>query len=196
MLWVALAVAQPLAYRVVSHAEVTVAEFRSCRRCPVLLWLPGGAQNRNLMEETLRPWIADARRDWRVVAPFVPDGATPLYRRPDALVPLLEALAAEGPVTVFGVSNGGITALDLAALRPELVASVQVAPGYLSRGRSPAALAAVPVRLVVGGDDAWAPRVAETASDLAGGDVDLVVLPGVGHALHGLPWRDVGPPPP
>lgn len=176
-----------------------VIEPEHCRRCPVLVVVPGGAQNENLMVEGLRAWGEDMKRsNWRVFSPiarnrdelFYEHGAKDL----DAFVETIRSTKADGqPVGLLGVSNGGIAALQAGARHPHWYSQVVVAPGYASSSELEG-LERTAATFFVGALDSWAPLSRHTADTLRarGGRVEHHELPGVGHGLFdALSWADV-----
>jgi dienelactone hydrolase len=163
---------------------------------PTLLALPPGDQSLAMVAAGLdRYWRAEARRrGWVVVSPAAPAGE-PLAAWSAARVEaLLQALRAEtrveGRVHVAGPSNGGRAALRVACALPGRVASVTALPGFAAEEDDVAAIAEIPVRLLVGGaDGGWLTRSEETRARLlaaGNGEVSLRVLPGEGHTPASL----------
>lgn len=173
-------------------------------RCPVLLVVGGGAQTRHLVEEGLRPW-AQAWRDagWRVLSPiatsreqlFHEAGTEHLLAFVDEVV---RPMLGGRPLWVLGVSNGGIAGFRLAAARPDIVARLVAAPGYLDDAWLDRAerLRGVHVALVIGGNDRWRAPAARTQAALraAGVHVTACQLPERGHAaILDVEWTALEP---
>lgn len=166
---------------------------------PVLLALPPGPQAAGQVEWAWSNYYRDAglKRGWVVVCPVGPGGKT----FPEAARPYLLELLAEVAKTyppegskfhVSGVSNGGLSAFRIALLRPDLFHSIAVLPGWPLRedladlGR----IAQIPIRMWAGENErpSWLDLMRQTEVLVrdAGGDVELIVLPGEGHTLGGL----------
>ncbi|MFN3200326.1 MAG: alpha/beta hydrolase [Bradymonadia bacterium] len=172
-----------------------------CRRtgtsCPVMVVLPGGAQNDNLMSEGLRPWAEDLEaRGWLVLSPVALDGEHLFFGDHAAGSGLDQWLAHVSthygrtgrPFTLVGVSNGGISALQLAARHPGRFAHVLVAPGYMPQTTAVEAFGAQRVTFVIGEHDTWRAETEQSAHRLAGAGArtHTVVAPGTGHGLFGF----------
>lgn len=125
------------------------------------------------------------------------------------LVALVEEHASEHPdvvpLHVFGTSWGGVLALELAARRPELVASVVAADSTRGSGTSPAKARAMRARAVELGEigpaafaAGRAPRLVSTSSGRAAAlaveqEMARVRLPGYSAASDYMASRDLGP---
>lgn len=164
----------------------------------VVLALPPGGQDLDTTERVATGTYAaeTLRRGWVVASPVAPG---PLFfDGSEALLPgLMDALDARfrppgGRFVLIGVSNGGLSAFRIATLAPERFSVLVAFPGYAGapedEERLPG-LAALPVRLFVGGDDAgWLAGSQDTVARLeaAGGDATLEVIPGEGHIIGAL----------
>ncbi|MEL6184199.1 MAG: hypothetical protein AAFU79_06210 [Myxococcota bacterium] len=161
--------------------------------CPLLILLPGGAQNINMMQETARPWADGWKRGgWLVLAPAAPYAGPTFYEAHSPALAawyryVLTTYAPRSPPALLGVSNGGIAAFRLLASRIPRPARTIVAPGYLpsSLGPLPAGLH---IDLVVGAEDAWRTEVEKTFETLcaSGHTARWFLIPGTGHALVDL----------
>ena len=157
--------------------------------CPMMILLPGGAQNVQLMQETARPWAADLRDSgWLVLSPAASAERT-FYEEGDSgldgwLLAMLDTYRPGRCPVLVGVSNGGIAAFRILARRPKAFEQVLVLPGYLPDGVRLDSRTA-PVTLVVGERDSWSRVVRRSAASLrtGPGSVRMVTLPDVGHAL-------------
>jgi len=109
----------------------------------------------------------------------------------------LPGLGVAAPLALVGYSNGAIMAVALAALRPDLVASLALLRGayplpWLSRERG---LRGMPIRVHVGADDGLLPS-ARSAYGVrllraAGAEVEVTVHAGLGHGLGLADGRDL-----
>lgn len=105
---------------------------------PAVLVLGGGPQTMDSVDRVLeRVFRAEAeRRGYLVVAPAAPDGER-FFRGADRIFPeFLDRILANHRVAdrkfhIAGPSNGGISALHLAAHHPQYFLSATALPGYL-----------------------------------------------------------------
>lgn len=127
---------------------------------PVLLALPPGRQDAAAVQAGLdRYWRSEAlKRGWTVVSPAAGEGE-PLGV--EALLAVIRSIEEThrpegGRVHLAGVSKGSLAAFELALAAPDRLASLSLLSGRPG-GTSPEALerlAALPIALYVGGDDA------------------------------------------
>ncbi len=138
-------------------------------------------------------------RGWAVAVPISPDGRSffgPNAAKAAALVKALqrEPGLAPGKVLLAGVSNGGISALDVAGLHPELVLGVVAVPGLLGNQTRTSALRGLPIFLRIGAQDNlnWAAFYPQVMRQLeaAGAKVDGRLLEGVGHGIP-IDWNEL-----
>lgn len=177
------------------YAVVTPEPFDASAPHPVLLALPGGAQDTSLVERDLDTyWQAQAiARGWVVIAPTAPGGKS-FFEGSEALLPkLLDAIEHDfaiesGRVHLAGISNGGLSAFRIATREPQRFASLTVSPGYaLDDADFPRldALAETPIAMLAGGaDEDWARAMERTRArlvELGSNSVELTVFPGEGH---------------
>ncbi|MFK7963074.1 MAG: hypothetical protein AB8C46_03810 [Burkholderiaceae bacterium] len=159
----------------------------------VLLALPPGAQNRGSVSLGLAPWIDELEATgWTVISPVAPSGRRFMGRNLGLVPHVLRAVKREydvqfEKVSLFGISNGGIGALELAVHFTELFRSVTVAPGMLIVKDGIASLGSLPLTLVVGQNDAlWLSEAKKLDQLLTARDQparhELVVIPNAGHA--------------
>jgi predicted esterase len=143
-----------------------------------------------MVVEGLERWIDDFRREgWTVISPVAPEGGQFMRRHLPLVTEILSAARArhgisDGPVRLFGMSNGGISALEVAARHPDLFTSVTVAPGYLRSTELVGALSSLPVNVVAGErDSGWLERGRALVEGLReeGGRAHLRVVRGEGH---------------
>ncbi|MEM9069778.1 MAG: hypothetical protein AAGE52_14795 [Myxococcota bacterium] len=182
------------------YGRIVPDECEQPGACPVLIALPGGAQNENLMEESLRPWAQSLHdHQWIVLSPIADDAL--FFEGGERLLPpFLDRMAeryltSDGRFLLFGVSNGGLSAFRIATLEPERFRGVVVAPGF-ARTDDQARLRALretPVVLFVGERDRWLQPTEVTYRSLreAGVPTTLRILPNRGHNLATLPWADL-----
>lgn len=157
----------------------------------VFLALPPGGQSRSTVEEGIQRWLDELVADgWTIISPAAPRSGL-FFGENRTLIPeLLTAVEAKlgaefEPVTLFGISNGGISALESAAHYPELYRSVTVLPGVLRSRSRMDALASLPVNVMVGSQDGgWLTGGRQLVRDLnaRGGNAQLTIIQGAGHA--------------
>ena len=167
----------------------------------VLFALPPGGQDLDLTTNIVEQIYAEQalERGWVVASPAAPGGEL-FFSGSEELAPgLLDQLAerfepAGGKFALMGVSNGGLSSFRIARLAGvDRFSSLTAFPGYAS-GEDEAyveELAAIPVRLFVGGDDTgWLNPMQELEQQLTdlGGDVERSVFPDEGHIIE--PLRD------
>ncbi|GJM21654.1 MAG: hypothetical protein DHS20C15_15690 [Planctomycetota bacterium] len=167
---------------------------------PVLLALPPGDQDVAMVERGLQLYWSSAAlaRGWVLVSPAAPGGRSFHGDDVQILEALLDALDARfdiagGKPHLAGVSNGGLSALELALRDPGRVGSLTGAPGMPPADADPAQLARLaelPVALFVGGaDSAWLNpmrRLRDTLSSAGALRLSLVEFAGEGHVPESL----------
>ena len=183
----------------IEYALLLPANYNAQQSYPILLALPPGGQNRQMVDAGLNGYWAEeaARRGWIVVSPAAPGGQL-YFQGAERLIPeFLDGIAAqysphEGKFHVAGISNGGISAFRIALNEPHRVHSLLVLPGF-PRGEEDFQrldeLIDVPVVMFVGEHDTtWIPGMEATAESLTdlGGTVLLEVVPGEGHVIQSL----------
>ena len=102
---------------------------------------------------------------------------------------------AGGKVLLAGVSNGGMSALEIARRDPQNYFGVAAVPAISSAGTDNEALQGFPVYLRIGGADQldWADRFDETVASLtdAGVILNADVLDGAPHMFR-MEWETLG----
>lgn len=179
----------------VAGARMTYGLIMPSRVDQVLLVLPPGAQDWDMVVAALNQWAPELQAEgWLVLAPatrgvpfYEPEGAA-------SIVPFLDAAGREFGIDVarvhlFGMSFGGISALRVASNAPERFHNVVVMPGLLPDDEPSmiAALKTVPVTMVVGDKDrGWRRGSQKAAARMreAGVDIELVIVPGQRHLVH------------
>lgn len=170
---------------------------------PLLILMGGGSGNRAISRDTSM-WLGSgfSRRGWVVAVPVSPNGRA--FRGPanNALIPLLiEALQARehiasGKTLLAGISNGGLSALEIARRDPEAYLGVVAVPAVSSSVFDNRKLAGFPVYLRIGGNDelGWAQRFDETVSVMreAGVELDAALLDNAPHMFR-MDWTTLEP---
>ena len=166
----------------------------------VLLAFPPGGQDLDLTERLVEDrWRDEAlARGWVVVSPAAPSTGLWYTDETAALLPaFLDSVAATFPPTdgtfdLAGVSNGGLSGFRAALDHPERFRSMVLFPGSPPSDTTDdqfAALDAIDITLIVGGDDAsWlqGSQVAHDRLAALGIESELVIVPGEGHIIESL----------
>lgn len=140
-------------------------------------------------------------RGWAVVAPVSPNGQSFWGENGGKVYDLISALKqrddiADGPVLLMGISNGGISSLEIASKSPGDYLGIIAVPALASDSPQLAALKDFPVFLRIGSEDqlGWGSRFDSTVQVLerAGVALDARLLQGTGHTFT-LDWTDLEP---
>ncbi len=155
---------------------------------PLLILMPGGS-GEDALARDVQSWLgADlAERGWAVAVPVSPNNRS-FRGTNNRLIPMLidtlqqDDRIAPGKVLLAGISNGGMSALEIAAHTPQAYLGVMAVPALIPRGLDLAPLEGMPVYLRIGDQDemGWQDRLEETAAALTAGgavvDADLVFM--------------------
>lgn len=157
-----------------------------------VLALPPGPQTKAMVEAGLAKWQDDfVQGGFLVVSPVAPE--TGLYTTAESharLPALMDHVAREhrlaaGGWSLFGISNGGRSALVIGPAYPERFRNLTVLPGAVRDPETLAPFGKRPVTWVVGSRDAgWVESSQRGHAWLSanGGQSELVVLDGLGHS--------------
>lgn len=165
---------------------------------PLVILMGGGPGNASISQDTSR-WLGSgfAQRGWMVAVPISPNNRS--FRGADnnakisSLITELQKREniASGKALLAGVSNGGMSALEIARRDPQNYFGVAAIPALSSSGTDNEALRGFPVYLRIGGDDqlGWADRFEETVASLsdAGVVLNADVLYGAPHMFR-MEW--------
>ncbi len=169
---------------------------------PLVILMGGGPGNASISQDTSR-WLGSgfAARGWMVAVPISPNNRS--FRgsvNNDLIVDLIVELQkrdtiANGKVLLAGVSNGGMSALEIARRDPQNYLGVAAVPAISSADTDNEALQGFPVYLRIGGADQldWADRFDETVASLsdAGVVLNAGVLDGAPHMFR-MEWETLG----
>lgn len=182
--------------RVIEYALVLPDHFERTKPYPVLLALPPGNQDKQLVEAGLRLyWEAEAKkRGWVIISPAAPPGTTFYTGAEKDLPHLLDEVSKTvvfegGKAHLAGVSNGGLSAYRVITEYPERFLSLTVLPGIPPDDRAFNALGrlkGIPVAAFVGGEDSEWLRGSQAAGqqlDALGIKNKLKIVPGEGHVI-------------
>lgn len=170
---------------------------------PLVIVMGGGSGNASISADTSR-WLGSgfAQRGWYVAVPISPDNRA--FRgaennsKVEALIKALQQrdAVASGKVLLAGVSNGGMSALEIARRNPASYFGVAAVPALANARTSNDSLRGFPVYLRIGGEDqlGWADNFEETVTSLtaAGVVLDAEVLEGAPHMFR-MDWSTLGP---
>jgi dienelactone hydrolase len=169
---------------------------------PLVILMGGGPGNASISQDTSR-WLGSgfAERGWMVAVPISPNNRSFRGAANNALIAeLINELqkrddVAAGKVLLAGVSNGGMSALEIARRNPQNYLGVAAVPAISNADTDNEALIKFPVYLRIGGSDQldWADRFDETVTSLtdAGVVLDAEVLDGAPHMFR-MEWESLG----
>ena len=184
-----------LAVFVVQPAETTESP------APLLILMGGGPGNASISRDT-SIWLGGgfAERGWLVAVPVSPNNRA--FRgeenngKVEQLITELQKRenVADGKVLLAGISNGGMSALEIARRNPQNYSGVAAVPALATSVVDNRPLAGFPVYLRIGGADqlGWADRFGETVDALteAGVDLDAAILDSAPHMFR-MNWESL-----
>jgi len=168
---------------------------------PLLILMGGGPGNASISRDT-SIWLGGgfAERGWNVAVPISPNNRA---FRGDENNGKVEQLITElqkrdyispGKVLLAGISNGGMSALEIARRNPEDYLGVAAVPALATSVVDNRPLEGFPVYLRIGGTDqlGWADRFEETVEALteAGVDLDAAILDSAPHMFR-MNWESL-----
>jgi poly(3-hydroxybutyrate) depolymerase len=169
---------------------------------PLVILMGGGPGNASISQDTSR-WLGSgfAQRGWMVAVPISPNNRSFRGAINNGLIAgLITQLQkreniAQGKVLLAGVSNGGMSALEIARRNPQDYLGVAAVPALSGADTDNEALKDFPVYLRIGGSDQldWADRFDETVASLTGAGVVLNadILDGAPHMFR-MEWESLG----
>lgn len=170
---------------------------------PLVILMGGGPGNASISADTSR-WLGSgfAQRGWLVAVPVSPDNRSFRGAQNNAkIVALIDALQARddvatGKVLLAGVSNGGMSALEIARRNPDAYFGVAAVPAISTARTRNDSLRGFPVYLRIGGADqlGWADNFEETVASFEAAEVDLdaEILDGAPHMFR-MDWSTLEP---
>ncbi len=170
---------------------------------PLVILMGGGPGNASISRDT-SIWLGGgfAERGWMVAVPVSPNNRA--FRgdennhKVEQLITELQKRdeIAKGKVLLAGISNGGMSALEIARRNPANYMGVAAVPALATSVVDNRVLAGFPVYLRIGGADqlGWADRFDETAAALidAGVDLDAAILDSAPHMFR-MNWESLEP---
>ncbi len=170
---------------------------------PLAIVMGGGPGSASISADTSR-WLGSgfAARGWYVAVPISPDNRSFRGAGNNALIEALivalqgRPMVASGKALLAGVSNGGMSALEIARRNPAAYFGVAAVPALSDARSTNDSLRDFPVYLRIGGADelGWADNFEETVANLnsAGVALDAGVLEGAPHMFQ-MDWSTLGP---
>lgn len=170
---------------------------------PLVILMGGGSGNASISRDTSQ-WLGSgfAERGWLVAVPVSPNNRAFRGRSNNAKVKqLIDALQQRGDVRsgkalLAGISNGGMSALEIARRDPDRYLGVAAIPALSASDTDNSALTGFPVYLRIGSADqlGWADRFDETVASLtaAGVQLDAELLYGAPHMFR-MDWTTLEP---
>ncbi|HCA37592.1 MAG TPA: hypothetical protein DEP13_13275 [Gammaproteobacteria bacterium] len=167
----------------------------------LLILMGGGPGNVSISRDT-SVWLGSefAQRGWWVAVPVSPNNrAFRGFENNQKIALLIEALqqradVAAGKTLLAGISNGGISALEIARRNPVNYLGVAAVPAISSSAFDNKPLAGFPIYLRIGGEDqlGWADRFDETVAAFtdAGVDLDAAILDSAPHMFR-MNWESL-----
>ena len=169
---------------------------------PLVVLMPGGSGEEALARD-LQYWLGEElqQRGWAVAIPVSPNQRS-FRGANNALVPqLIDALQrdpriADGKTLLAGISNGGMSAVEIASAEPERFRGIVAVPALVPKGLDVSTLAGMPIYLRIGDQDemTWMSRLDETAQTLreGGADVDAGLVFMSPHMFQ-MEWETLDP---
>jgi len=169
---------------------------------PLLILMPGGSGEEALARD-LQYWLGEEfqQRGWAVAIPVSPNQRS-FRGANNTLVPLLinvlqqDKRIATGKVLLAGISNGGMSALEIASASPERFRGIVAVPALVPQGLAVNKLAGMPIYLRIGDQDemTWMTRLDETTQTLRDGgalvDAGLVFM---SPHMFQMEWETLDP---
>lgn len=169
---------------------------------PLAIFMGGGSGNKPISYEAYRFAGRElAAKGWVVAVPVSPDNRS---FRGDNIVKVRELIATlqqrddvqKGKTLLGGISNGGISALEIARRYPQDYLGVMAVPAVVRNTNELESLAGMPVYLRIGGDDqlGWALQFDATVAALreAGTKLNADIIEGAPH-MFAMDWSTLEP---
>ncbi|MDG2421186.1 MAG: dienelactone hydrolase family protein [Gammaproteobacteria bacterium] len=168
---------------------------------PLVILMGGGPGNASISRDT-SIWLGGgfAERGWIVAVPVSPNNrafrGVDNNNKVEQLIAELQKRAeiSNDQVLLAGISNGGMSALEIARRDPEKYLGVAAVPALATSVVDNRPLSGFPVYLRIGGEDqlGWADRFDETVNALteAGVDLDAAILDSAPHMFR-MNWESL-----
>jgi predicted esterase len=179
------------------YALLLPTDFNPDSTYPTLLALPPGGQTKDMVEAGFGYWRDGAERGWVIISPVAPQGQLFYEDSASYLPKLLDEISKSikfenNKVHLSGISNGGLSAFQLALDYPELFHSLLVAPGFPPNEddfKNLDKINSIPIVMYVGEQDtSWVTQMQRTEQALKalGAKVTLTLVPNSGHIISDL----------
>ena len=169
---------------------------------PLAIFMGGGSGNKPISIEAFRFVGRElAQRGWAVAVPVSPDNASFRGANVAKIRELIVSLQSQsdiesGKVLLGGISNGGMSALEIARQNPEDYLGVMAVPAIVRDNARLESLKGMPVYLRIGGNDqlGWAMQFSDTVArlDEFGVNLDAAILEGAAH-MFAMDWEQLDP---
>lgn len=162
---------------------------------PLIILMGGGPGNISISRDTSR-WLGSefASRGWFVAVPVSPNNrAFRGIENNQKIAYLIDELkkrndVSSGKVLLAGISNGGISALEIARRAPKDFLGVVAVPALTTSAFDNRTLRGFPIYLRIGGNDelGWAGRFEEVVGALREADVvlDAAIIDSASHMFR------------
>ncbi len=176
---------------------VTIPPANPEKQEGVCILLPPGPGNRQMVQDVERNLGKEfAKRNWEVLIPESPNGQSFFGKNTEHIAALLSSLE-EKQVILAGVSNGGISAIEVASAHPQKIKALVIVPGVLRNSRvNTRGLRGKPMFLRIGERDElkWGQAYEGTVKALrsSGVQLDAKLMPKTGHVFR-VNWKELGP---
>ncbi|MEM7798363.1 MAG: hypothetical protein AAF633_04155 [Chloroflexota bacterium] len=184
------------------YATLLPPDYKPEETYPLLLALPPGGQDRNMVEAGLSSfWQRGALYGFVIVSPVKPSGTNFMGDGSAVLPDFVTYLHSQykidgGKPHLGGVSNGGISTFKAGLERPDLYQSLTVSPGYAASGSDVSSLKDLKVTLYVGENDgAWvtnSQRTYDSLIDSGHSNTVLEIFSGEGHIITPITGNGAG----
>jgi poly(3-hydroxybutyrate) depolymerase len=183
----------------VYYTVILPTDYDPEKAYPAILAFPPGSQDQAMVQFTVQQnWAAQAqKRGYIVVVPQAPLGESFAARGARVFPKLIEQILADykirdGKFHIAGLSNGGMSAFNIAASHPQYFTSITGFPGYL-RDATPERVNAISkmcINMHVGELDSenWVENVQKQAADFKarGLNVKFTLEKGQPHVINTL----------